>query len=194
VSDLWGLGTMRPCAPLDLHGVKFRTFTWSVARMGSRGPAPTPTRVLELRGTFRGDRHGGVEPKPAAPRKVPPAPKHLGDEARRIWKRLAKELLELELLTGVDLVALEGYCVTYERAIAAEAIVASEGRTVATAQGRKRHPELLTAEKARADLRRYDQEFGFTPSARARLRGAPAKKTPAANPFGQVAAVAAKRG
>jgi P27 family predicted phage terminase small subunit len=161
--------------------------------MGERGPAPTPTNILHMRGTYRPDRHGGVEPSGPLLDVAPPAPSYLRSLATEIWDAKAALLVELKLLTAGDLASLEGYCVAHERAIEAEAVVALQGRTVLTAQGIKRHPELITAEKARADMRRYEQEFGLTPSARTRLRQPAPTKPPASNPFGAVADAAAPR-
>jgi len=161
--------------------------------MGARGPAPTPTTVLQMRGTYRPDRHGGDEPKAPAVTDVPPAPDEFSDLARTLWDRKSTLLIELNLLTAADLASLEGYVLAHERAIEAERVVSVEGRTVATSQGIKRHPELITAEKARADMRRYEQEFGLTPSARARLRQPVKPPSPADNPFGQIAAGASRK-
>lgn len=161
--------------------------------MGARGPAPTPTNILQMRGTYRHDRHGGAELKAALLAKVPTPPKHLGVLAKKLWRQKAKTLIAMELLTAADLASLEGYCLAHERAIEAEAVVTVDGRTILTAQGRKRHPELITAEKARADMRRYEVEFGLTPSARARLRLPAAPAKPAANPFAAVAKGAARK-
>lgn len=164
--------------------------------MGSRGPAPLPDNVLEMRGTFRGDRRPGQQVDAERLVRPPTAPKHLGELAKKIWRQKAKLLIQLELLTIGDLASLEGYCVAHERAIDAEAIVAVEGRTVRSIEGGlKRHPELVTAEKARADMRRYEQEFGLTPSARARMR-IPIKGDAkvAENPFGAAAKKAARKG
>jgi len=139
-----------------------------------------------MRGTFRPDRHGGTEPQPGTLAKVPKAPKNLGDIARRIWRQTAKRLIAIDLLTESDLGALESYCLAYERAIEAEAVVAKEGRVVETPQGKKRHPELMTAERARADMRKYEALFGMSPADRARLRTQP-KPAPAASPWDEVA-------
>ena len=161
--------------------------------MGSRGPAPTPTTVLQMRGTYREDRHGGEQPQGPLLTTAPPAPSYLRTLAAQIWDQKAALLVSMNLLTAADLASLEGYCLAHERAIEAEAVVAKDGRTVQTAQGIKRHPELLTAEKARGDMRRYEQEFGLTPSARARLRQPVVPKPPAANPFNAVAEGAARK-
>jgi P27 family predicted phage terminase small subunit len=155
--------------------------------VGRRGPAPTPTKVLQLRGTFRSDRHGGQEPHATPLKAAPRPPKHIDETARKIWRKLAPALVAAELLTENDLGAFESYCVIYARALDAEAVVAVEGRTVTTQQGLKRHPELVTAEKARADMRKYEQLFGLSPSDRARLRIPTSKPKVAADPWDEVA-------
>ena len=153
----------------------------------AKGRPRTPTKVLQLRGTFRPDRHGGAEPPAQLLEKIPRPPKHFGDAARRIWRQTAKTLIAMELLTAADLGALEGYCIAYERALDAEAVVKLEGRVVKTSQGFKRHPELVTAEKARADMRKYEQLFGMSPADRARLRLPARTPKPAADPWDEVA-------
>lgn len=163
--------------------------------MGRRGPAPTDRNVLQMRGTYRPDRDPGDEPEVAKLLELPAPPDHFGELAAKIWREKAELLVGLELLTEADLGSLEGYCLAHERAIEAEAIVRIEGRTVRTVQGLKRHPELITAEKARADMRRYEQEFGLTPNARARMRTPSAKpKEATKNPFGAVAQGASRKG
>jgi P27 family predicted phage terminase small subunit len=138
--------------------------------MGARGPAPTPTKVLQLRGTFRPDRHGGSEPQPTTLSKVPRPPSHFGKTEKRIWRYVCNLLITEDRLAASDLGALEGYVTVWARALDAEAVVAVEGRTFKGSQGLQRHPELITAERARADMRRYEQLFGLTPSDRARMR------------------------
>ena len=55
-----------------------------------RGRKPLPSNVVRLRGNPGKRRLNDAEPRPAP--KVPACPSCLGDEARKEWKRLAKEL------------------------------------------------------------------------------------------------------
>ena len=71
-----------------------------------RGRKPLPSNVVRLRGNPGKRRLNDAEPRPAA--KTPSCPACLGDEARKEWKRLAKELAELGLLTGLDRAMHEG--------------------------------------------------------------------------------------
>lgn len=76
---------------------------------GSRGPLPKPTALKVLEGN-PGKRSlnlsDGVNPM----HQIPSAPKHLSVEARKEWKRITPELLELGLITGLDRAALALYC------------------------------------------------------------------------------------
>ena len=73
-----------------------------------RGRKPLPSNVVRLRGNPGKRRLNDAEPRPAA--KVPACPACLGDEARKEWQRLSKELAELGLLTGLDRGMLAAYC------------------------------------------------------------------------------------
>lgn len=78
--------------------------------MGKRGPKPTPTATLKLRGSRRaGSRKG--EPMPEV--KIPAAPAGLDKVAKAEWNRVACLLKKEGLITEMDRTALEGYCVHY---------------------------------------------------------------------------------
>ena len=56
--------------------------------MGSRGPAPTPTRKLDLRGSWRaGTRPGEPKPEPVAPVK----PAALSPAAGAVWDERVRQ-------------------------------------------------------------------------------------------------------
>lgn len=140
-----------------------------------------------MRGTFRRDRHGGQEPQAAKLILPPRPPKHLNATERKVWKRVAPTLVAAELLTANDLGTFESYVVIYARALDSEAVVARDGRTIETPQGMKRHPELMTAERARADMRKYEKLFGMSPADRAGLRLPPSKPAVKNDPWDEVA-------
>ena len=73
-----------------------------------RGRKPLPSNVVRLRGNPGKRRLNDAEPRPAP--RIPTCPACLGDEARKEWKRLARELAELGLLTGLDRGLLAAYC------------------------------------------------------------------------------------
>jgi phage terminase small subunit len=78
------------------------------SEMLMRGRKPLPSNVIRLRGNPGKRRLNDAEPRPAA--RSPACPACLGDEARKEWQRLSKELAELGLLTGIDRGLLAAYC------------------------------------------------------------------------------------
>ena len=76
---------------------------------GSRGPLPTPAALRLINGNPSKralNLSEGVNPT----HYIPPAPKHLGQEARKEWKRITPELFDLGLISGLDRAALALYC------------------------------------------------------------------------------------
>lgn len=137
--------------------------------MGERGPAPKPTALKVLQGNpgKRGLPKG--EPRPAAG-KVPPAPRWLGEEARREWRRVARALHAAGLLTEADHDALALYCETFASWRRAEAQVRAKGEVVRTAGGNViQNPYLSIANRAKKDALLLLREFGMTPAARSRI-------------------------
>ena len=76
---------------------------------GTRGPLPKPNALRLLEGNA-GKRalnlSEGINPRI----EIPTAPKHLGIEARKEWKRITPLLEELGLISGLDRAALTLYC------------------------------------------------------------------------------------
>src|SRR5947209_513230 len=71
--------------------------------MGQRGPAPTPTPILDARGSWRAKgRDGEVQ----LPVKAPTCPAFLPDEAKDEWKRQCALLPQMGVLAEVDRAAL----------------------------------------------------------------------------------------
>lgn len=155
---------------------------------GRRGPPPKPRALKLLQGTFRPDRDAGM-PDPDPITVVPKAPSHLTTVAKREWRRVCGQLIELGVLTDLDLAALEGYCSAYGRAVEADRALKKGGLTMLSPQGFIARPEVAIARTAWAEARRFAQEFGITPASRTRV--APAGKKNGAgkplDPWGRVA-------
>lgn len=153
--------------------------------MSNKGPKPKPTHLRLVLGN-PGHRPLNLdEPKPKA--KLLSAPPELGVDAKREWVRMAAELYNLGLLTGLDRAALSAYCTCYGRWITAERALArqaaldpsTEALMVRTKKGNViQNPLVGTANKAMAAMVQYAAEFGMTPSARSRIK--------AESPRGQV--------
>lgn len=137
------------------------------AKGQGRKPKPTKLKILE---DYRNKKRiNPDEPKPKV--KIPSCPKHLTGIARKEWRRIAKELKSLGILSNIDRSALAAYCVVYGRWVQAEKLVAkSEGGLVKTKKGNiVQHPSLAIANKALELMHRYLTEFGMTPSSRTRV-------------------------
>lgn len=138
-----------------------------------------PRKSAELKivsGTYRADRSA---PKTTSARleRVPPAPKHLSDEAKRQWKRLAPAAKGNGAMTASDLVAFELLARTIATAIEAEALIAKEGATIeGGGGGLKAHPAVGMMATARAQATALLAQFGLTPRGRAAIAPAPASK------------------
>lgn len=140
--------------------------------MGRRGPAPEPTALKRLKGNPGKRPLNREEPRP--PSTMPRCPSHLTGEARAEWRRVARTLYELGLLTGVDRAALAVYCQAWARWVKAEGQVAKHGEVVKTAAGNvMQNPYLSIANRAMRQMRDMARELGMTPSARSQIRVAP---------------------
>lgn len=150
--------------------------------MGNRGPARTPTRVLQLRGTHRKDRHGDPASEVDFPplTELPPAPTVFDAMARFEWERIGPELIEKKLLTSPDLAAFTLYCLNVSRVLACEKVIGERGLTITTPAGfEQARPEVAIARQCGAEVRKFAQEFGLTPSARTRVKVPEKPATPA---------------
>ena len=102
--------------------------------------------------------------------KVPRCPKWLTGLARKEWNRVATGLHQAGLLTGLDVSALEGYCVTYAKWKTAEQQLAEEGLTVLTPNGSKQiHPAQSISNQAQKLLLAWVKAFGLSPDSRGRM-------------------------
>lgn len=105
--------------------------------------------------------------------KVKP-PAWLDDVAKKEFKRLAKELLEIDLVTNIDVDMLAAYCDAYSQYIECTKIIKQEGLMVeytnkAAETNKVPHPLLTKKRQLFDQMKAIALEFGFTPSARAKL-------------------------
>jgi len=137
------------------------------------------------------------EPKPK--RATGRAPRGLGIEGGRFWRKYAPALAALGVLTEVDEPALRMAAEHFEVAVRAAQelrepapvldeqgapVVDADGRpettlpglTIDGRDGAKKHPLLQVLRDSSAALRSYLVEFGMTPSSRSRLRVEPAEE------------------
>jgi len=149
------------------------------------GPKPTPTKILKMRGSWRGDTRKN-EPKmePGAPRR----PTWLVGEGAAAWRQIVPRLDKAGLLSLVDRHALARYCDAWSRWQAASVWLREHGEVypIKDDAGKvkyfKRWPQAAIYTELCGVLSRLEAEFGLTPSARTRLEVA---KQPEQKPTGK---------
>jgi P27 family predicted phage terminase small subunit len=130
-----------------------------------RGRKPLPSNVVRLRGNPGKRRRNDAEPRPES--RVPPCPACLGDEARKEWKRLSKELAELGLLTGLDRGLLAAYCQAHALWVEAVSSIGRYGTMIKSPNGFPMQSPYVAVANKQVDIA---AEFGMTPSSRTRIR------------------------
>jgi P27 family predicted phage terminase small subunit len=140
--------------------------------MGRRGPPPTPTAVLKMRGSRRANNRAG---EPAPPAEIPPRPAWLLPAAVEEWDRITPHLARLGILATIDLGVLATYCQCFAHWRAAEEWMQANG-TVAVMRDDKGSikwtapvPQFAIAQKALEKMMRAAAELGLSAASRARL-------------------------
>jgi P27 family predicted phage terminase small subunit len=143
--------------------------------MGARGPAPKPTALKELAGNPGKRPLNRREPKPRV--KIPKPPSWLEGEGLKEYRRVARMLVELRVLTEADGVALAAYAQQYQRWIDAEEQVRKLGMLIKSPNGFPIYnPYLSIANQALKTMRQLMGEFGMTPASRSRIEAMPAEE------------------
>ena len=154
---------------------------------GTRGPLPKPAALRLLEGNA-GKRALNLAEGINPVIEIPSAPKHLGDEAKKEWKRIAPLLKDLGLISGLDRTALALYCqvagrlAEYETAFNnmvkkheaegmsnADAVFAASYTT--TPSGYQQQSVIIQLLSShRLQVHRHLAHFGLSPSARGRVQ------------------------
>ena len=136
--------------------------------MAQRGRKPKPTAVKVLEGNPGKRSLNTAEPKPD--KKAPRCPAWLEDEAKKEWKRMAKQLEHLGILTEIDMAAFAGYCQAYARWKAAEEFISKHGAIVKTPSGYwQQVPQVSIAQQYFKQMGKFCEQFGLTPASRSRI-------------------------
>ena len=150
--------------------------------MGRRGPPPTPTKILQQRGSWRAKDRDDNEWKPpevaeAQTMEAPAELLALGPMAADHYRHTAPLLLASGVLTEADLPAFVRYCALYARWKKAEANVLEFGAVIfqkdryGELKDFKRNPACLEANQLATLCLQLEREFGMTPSARVNMPG-----------------------
>lgn len=160
--------------------------------MGQRGPKGLPSNVHVLRGNPSKIPAHQLMDSLQPEIDIPGCPPHLLPEARKEWRRITPELKRYGLISKIDRAALCLYVSAWAELVHAErllnrAIAAAEkkrkeveargeeyaggdGITIVTTNGNVIYSPLwIVANKARNQVDKFLQNFGMSPSARARV-------------------------
>lgn len=137
--------------------------------MATKGRKPKPTALKLLEGN-PGKRPLNVdEPKPK--KQAPSCPSWLEPEAKKEWKRMAKTLESIGILTEIDKAAFSGYCQAYARWREAEEFLTKHGTIFKTPSGYiQQVPQVSIAQTYLKVMKDFSSEFGLTPAARTRIQ------------------------
>ena len=137
--------------------------------MATRGRKPKPTELKLLEGNPGKRPLNKNEPKPE--KKAPRCPSWLEPEAKKEWKRMAKTLEAIGVLTQVDAAAFAGYCQAYARWKEAEEFLSKHGTIFKTPSGYiQQVPQVSIAQTYLKVMKDFCSEFGLTPAARTRIQ------------------------
>lgn len=149
--------------------------------MRGRRPKPIAKHIADGDPSKHGkhvlERRLEAEPKPTG--ELSACPKHLTGRARRTWNFWTEELSAMKLSKRPDNQMLEGACVAYARAVAADLILEKEGLIVKEnyidEAGEvhvlkiRKHPAVDISNRSWLIVKAFCCEFGLSPVSRMRL-------------------------
>ena len=128
-----------------------------------------PPALKILHGDFDKNPQRRNHAEPEMESKSPSCPAWITGEARKEWKRVCDELLQMKVVTEPDRAALEAYCKIYARWRKALLQVEREGMTLDSEHGMYEHPASKIASRCEDQIHRYLCQFGMTPASRSRV-------------------------
>lgn len=136
--------------------------------MARAGRKPKPTALKQLEGNPGGRKLNNREPKSNSG--IPVCPAWLLPEAKNEWRRLAKKLYQMGILTVSDRTTFAAYCQSYARWKEANEHLEQEGSVVFTKNGFEQPSAWVGIANTNQKLMmQAAAEFGLTPSVRSRL-------------------------
>jgi P27 family predicted phage terminase small subunit len=140
--------------------------------VGSRGPAPTPTKLKLLRGETRASRVNRAEPEPGGSPHMPPG---MSDASKRVWRRIIRDYGRTGVITAADADVLRAYCDAVVRYVQADTALQASGPLSRGARHGDvvRNPLHQIVRDNATLVRGFARELGLTPSARSGVAGTP---------------------
>jgi P27 family predicted phage terminase small subunit len=137
-----------------------------------RGRKPKPTALKLVEGNPGKRPINSREPKPTL--SVPTCPAHLSPTAKAEWKRLARQLHTLGIISQLDRAALAAYCQAYGRWAEAEKRLKETPTLIKLPSGYiQPSPWLAIANKQLELMHKYMGELGLSPASRSRVSAMP---------------------
>jgi P27 family predicted phage terminase small subunit len=134
----------------------------------TRGRRPKPTAIRRIEGN-RGKRAWNHD-EPQPPDGIPRCPAYLAPVARTEWRRVARALYDMGVLTTLDRAALAAYAQSYAKWVEAEQKLKETPPLLKTPSGYvQQSPWIGIANKQLELMGRYMTELGMTPAARSRV-------------------------
>lgn len=148
--------------------------------MSMSGRRAKPMSVQEMEGNPGKLSKQEIEERRAAEERIKPnadkvePPDWLGDVAREEFNKLASELMQIGLITNPDVNSLAVYCDALEKYIECTRQIKADGIMMKHVnndghENKIPHPLLSKQRDAANTMKAIAQEFGMTPSARAKL-------------------------
>lgn len=140
--------------------------------MPKPGPKPKPTALKKLKGGKK-TYHRPMpkdEPQPKQATGIPRAPARLNKIGQREWRRVAKELYAVRILTNLDLLQLEMLCESFQTWVHAGIQIQEKGMLFMNGTTPQQSPWMQVANKAFDKMFKIQAQFGMSPSARVGLK------------------------
>lgn len=142
--------------------------------MAAPGRKPKPTKLHIINGNPSKKNLDTNEPKPKPIK--PSCPRWLHPIAKKEWRRLAKDLERIGLLTVIDRIAFANLCQAYARMIENEKIISEQMKYMKTNSyetekgARCLIPQVSASLRYQQLIKAFCAEFGLTPSSRSRIQ------------------------
>jgi P27 family predicted phage terminase small subunit len=137
-----------------------------------RGRKPRPTALKLIDGNPGKRPLNAREPKPA--HAVPTCPAHLNPTAKAEWKRLARQMHVLGIISQLDRAALAAYCQAYGRWVEAERKLKETPALIKLPSGYiQPSPWLGIANKQLEIMHKFMTDLGLSPASRSRVAALP---------------------
>jgi P27 family predicted phage terminase small subunit len=142
-----------------------------------RGRKPVPTALKLVSGNPGHRPLNTLQPKPDIA--IPTCPAHLHSSAKAEWKRLARQLHSMGVLTELDRAVLAAYCQAYARWVEAERRLKETPPLLKTPAGFiQPSPWLGISNKSVELMLKFATELGLSPASRARVSVVPVGRKP----------------